>query len=133
MSITPVPISIRLVRAADGSQERERRCLLPGEVVHPHVGTVDTQLLGGHRELDALHQGVPPGPHLGPGNGLPVTEGQEPDSLAHVIRARRRGHLFPQTTKAPPETGEGLGSRYCYFFDFAKELTHSPWFLYVVG
>jgi len=78
MSITPVPISIRLVRA-DRRQQRKRRGELAGEVVHAHEGTVEPQLLGGDRELDRLDERVARGLRLRPGGRLPVPEGEEPD------------------------------------------------------
>ncbi len=38
---------MRRVRAAIAARDRERRGLLAGEVVHPHVGAVEAELLGG--------------------------------------------------------------------------------------
>ena len=81
MSITAVPISIREVRAPTAASSGNGDAQLPGEVVHPEVGAVRAQLLGGHRQLDGLQQRVRgrPGPRVR--SVGPVAEGEETDVL----------------------------------------------------
>ena len=55
--MTAVPISIRVVRA-DGSEQREGRAKLAGEVMHTEVSPVRAELLGGDSQVDRLQQGV---------------------------------------------------------------------------
>ena len=64
MSMTAVPISIRLVRAADRGQQRERGGQLPLEVVHADERPVDPEVLGRLGQLDGLQQRVGGGPGL---------------------------------------------------------------------
>src|SRR3712207_2944567 len=62
------------------------------------------------RQLHALHERVPPGPHLRARDRLPVPEGQEPDPLLHhphlsslcCGRAPGAPHGFPTATGTPP-------------------------------
>lgn len=70
---------------ADRGQERERRGELRGEMVHANVCAVDTEFLGGDREVDRLEQGIRCRSLLRAGNGLPVTEGEESDALHHMF------------------------------------------------
>ncbi len=42
----------------DGREQRKRRGKLIGEVVHPKVRPVRTELLGGDREVDGLQQHI---------------------------------------------------------------------------
>ena len=48
------PLGLRAARR----QQRERRAELAGEVMHPEVGAVGAELLGGDGELDRLQQRV---------------------------------------------------------------------------
>ncbi len=43
-------------------------------MVHAHEGPVQPEILGGHRELDGLHERVARSPRDRAGNGLPVAE-----------------------------------------------------------
>jgi hypothetical protein len=58
MSMTAVPISMRLPSAADGGQQRKGRSELAWKMVHAKIRTVCAQFLGGHRELDGLMQRI---------------------------------------------------------------------------
>ena len=65
----------------DGRQQRKRRGKLVGEVVHPEVRPVRTELLGGDREIDRLQQGIRGRAGLRLRRGRPMAERQEPDAL----------------------------------------------------
>ena len=64
--MTPVPISIREVRAGS-REERERRGLLLGKVMNPEARSVDADFLRGHGQLNRLQERVPGGTHARPG------------------------------------------------------------------
>ena len=81
MSITPVPISIRLVLAPTAASSGNGEAELAGEVVHPEVGAVGAQLLRRDGQLDRLGQHVGGGPGLGTGDRRPMPERQEADLL----------------------------------------------------
>ena len=77
MSMTAVPISIRLVRAAMALSSGNGDAELAGEVVDAHEGAVEAELLSRHRELDRLAQGVLRGRGPRAGDPLPVAEGEK--------------------------------------------------------
>jgi hypothetical protein len=54
--------------------------LLADEVVHPQVGAVPAELLGGHGQVDGLVDGLGGGGHEGVRAGLVVAEGGEADA-----------------------------------------------------
>ena len=56
--MTPVPISIRLVRAPDGGQQREGRGKLAGEVMDAEIGAVRAELFRRDRKVDGLQEDV---------------------------------------------------------------------------
>ena len=58
MSITAVPISIRLVRAPTAASSGNGEAELAGEVVYTEVGAVGSELLGGDGQVDRLQQGI---------------------------------------------------------------------------
>ena len=54
-------------------------------MVHPEVGAVGAQLLGGYRQLDRLQEGVGSRARTRAGAGCPVAEGKESDLLHPVL------------------------------------------------
>ena len=79
MSMTAVPISMRLVLRAAGREQRERRAELAGEVMHPEIGPVRAELLGRDGELDRLQQRVGRRARLRLRRRRPMAEGEEAD------------------------------------------------------
>ena len=59
---------------ADCREQRKRRGKLAGEVVHPEVRPVRTELLGGDRKFNGLQQGVRRRAGLRLWRGRPMTE-----------------------------------------------------------
>src|SRR3954454_1877927 len=95
MSITPVPISIRLVRAPTAARSGNGEASWRGELVDPVVRAVDADLLGRHRQVDGLQQRVGGGPRLGLRRGRPVAERQETDVL-HDGYNKIEASIFPR-------------------------------------
>jgi len=58
MSITAVPISMRLVFAPTAASREKRRGELAHEVMDPKIGSVRTQFLGGNGQVDGLQECV---------------------------------------------------------------------------
>jgi hypothetical protein len=56
MSITAVPISMRLVFAPTAASSGERRGELAGEVMDPKIGSVRAQFLCGNGQVDGLQE-----------------------------------------------------------------------------
>ena len=54
MSMTAVPISMRLVFAPTAASSGKRRAELAGEMMDLKIGSVRAQLLGGNGQLDRL-------------------------------------------------------------------------------
>ena len=75
MSTTPVPISIRLVRAAMAASSGKGEACWRGKVVHAEVGAVHAGFLRGHGQVDALQQALRcGGDGQTPTAGAPVAE-----------------------------------------------------------
>ena len=74
MSMTAVPISIRLVFAPHRRQQRKRRAELAGEVMHAEVGPVRAELLGRDGQVDRLQQRVGRRSRLRLGRRRPMAE-----------------------------------------------------------
>ena len=81
MSITAVPISMRLVFAPTAASRGKGRGELSGEVMHTKIGAVGAQFFSRNGEIDGLQQGVFRRARLRLRRGGPVTEGEEADLL----------------------------------------------------
>ena len=66
------------------SRGRKGRSQLAGKVMHPEIGAIETQRLGGHGQLDRLPQRVRGGLRLRAGGRRPVTKGEKAD-LLHLM------------------------------------------------
>jgi len=58
MSITAVPISILRVLSTDPREQWKRCCQLPREVMNTKVGSVHSEALGLHVEVNGLQECV---------------------------------------------------------------------------
>ena len=75
----------RLGARAAGGEQRERRAELAGEVMHPEIGAVGAERLGGDRKLDRLRERVGGRPRLRLRRRGPVAEGEEADVLGASV------------------------------------------------
>src|SRR5438876_11391246 len=82
----------RLRPRADGGEERERRAELACEVVHAKVRAVETQFVGGYRELDRLQKRIRRCAYVRVRLWCPVPEGEKPNSF-HARYLRERGDV----------------------------------------
>ena len=79
MSMTAVPISMRLVFAPTAARSGKRRSELAGEVVNAEIRPVRAQLLGRDGQIDGLQERVGRRARLRLRRGRPVPEREEAD------------------------------------------------------
>jgi hypothetical protein len=110
MSMTAVPISMRLVRAPTAASRGKGRGELAREVMHAEVRAVHAQALGFDGEVDGLQERVGGGLGCGLRGGRPVAEGEEADFLhaGLLMRASSKrcfGHegSVPDSGVPPPQ------------------------------
>ena len=93
MSITAVPISMRLVRAPIAASNGKGDAELPSEVMDADERAVDTELLGGDRELDRLDEGIR-AVRVASRGRLPVPEREETEALHPYIVGAGPGRVL---------------------------------------
>ena len=81
MSITAVPISMRLVLAPIAARSGNGDAELAGEVMHAEIRSVRAKFFGGDGQVDGLQERIGCRPGLRLGRGRPVSERQKADFL----------------------------------------------------
>src|SRR4030081_412484 len=84
MSMTAVPISIRLVFAPTAANSGNGEASWGGEVMDPEIGPVRAELFGGNGEIDRLQQRIGGRARLRLRRGRPMPEREKTD-LFHEV------------------------------------------------
>src|SRR5208282_6243962 len=72
---------------SNGGKQRKRRCQLAGEMMYAEIGSVHSEALGFHGEIDGLQERVSRGARFRLPRRCPMAERKEAD-LLHVIQIR---------------------------------------------
>jgi len=98
MSMTAVPISMRLVFAPTAASSGNGEASWRAKMMDPEIGPVRAELFGGNGEIDRLQQRIGGRARLRLRRGRPMPEGEKTD-LFHVVPSPfARRVLVPAST-----------------------------------